>query len=368
MLVSALWPAVDKAPGPKSLPPSGGSPCGLVSFSIPVVVLAGSEELVVSRIKPTDVSTVSGLTFPAFRSHLGCCLSGEVCQGFESIAYVARNGGLPVGLLLVQVPVAGTSDGGDQENQVAARLLSVSVMPAWRQRGVASRLMRAMEEELRERDCIGLTAAYTTLMPAWQPFERLLAACQWSAPEAMLLMSKGYCREVVKAPWLNALPKMPPDFELFEWTQLSASERLQLQHDVDDGRVPYVLSPFTETEDIEPSISAGVRYQGEVVAWMIVTRSPLVPNALCYRSTFVRPQLRAAQALGPLILAEALRRHAASPIADTRPVGVYGMSFDSSTKMINFFRKRLAPYCFSTYESRSSVKVLAHDDSLLSRG
>ncbi len=92
---------------------------------------------------------------------------------------------------------------------------------------------------------------------------------------------------------------------------------------------------------------------------MIVTRSPLVPDALCYRSTFVCPHLRAAQALGPLILAAALRRHAASPIADTRPVGVYGMSFDSSIKMINFFRKRLAPYCFSTYESRGCMKMLA---------
>lgn len=141
--------------------------------------------------------------------------------------------------------------------------------------------------------------------------------------------------------------------------ELSVEERIQLQHDVAEGKIPYVLSPFTEVEDIEPSISVGVRHHGEVVAWMIVTRSPLVTDALCYRSTFVRPHLRAAQALSPLILAAALRRHVASPIVETRPVGVYGMSFDSSTKMINFFRKRLAPYCFSTYESRGSMKRLA---------
>jgi GNAT superfamily N-acetyltransferase len=336
------------------------------TFPIPETVSAGDEKLVITQIRPTDMDAVSGLTFPAFRPHLVRSLLGEMHEGFESIALVVRHEGIPVGLLLAQSPAAGAADGGDPQSPKAAKLLSVSVLPAWRQRGVASRLMRAMEEVLRGRDCVGLTAAYTTLMPAWQPFERLLAACHWSAPDAMLLMSKGYCHEVIKAPWLNVLPKAPPDLELFEWTHLSANERLQLQHEVDEGRVPYVLSPFTETEDIEPSISVGVRYQGEVVAWMIVTRSPLVPNALCYRSTFVRPQLRVAHALGPLILAEALRRHAASPIVDTRPVGVYGMSFDSSTKMINFFRKRLAPYCFSTYESRSSVKVLAHDDSRLS--
>ena len=328
-------------------------------FVIREPVSAGDANLVISPIEPADMGAVSGLTFPAFRPHLAYCLSGKVHDGFESIAQVARHDGIPVGLLLAQSPAAAEVDGGDPPGPKAAKLLSVSVLPAWRQRGVASRLMRSIETELRERDCIGLTADYTTLMPAWQPFERLLAASHWSAPDARLLMSKGYCREVVKAPWLDALREMPLDFELFEWTQLRADERTQLHHDVAEGKIPYELSPFTEVEDIEPSISVGVRHHGEVVAWMIVTRVPLVPNALCYRSTFVRPHLRAAQALGPVILAAALRRHAVSPIADTRPVGVYGMSFASSIKMINFFRKRLAPYCFSTYESRGSVKMLA---------
>jgi len=299
------------------------------------------------------------MTFPAFHPHLARCRSGEVFEGFASIAHVARQNGIPVGLLLAQVPAAGVRDGREPPCPKMAKLLSVSVLPAWRQRGVASRLMRSMEDALHERNCLGLTVDYTTLMPAWQLFERLLATCHWSAPEARLLMSKGDCREVVKAPWLDTLREVPPDFELFEWSQLRTEERTQLQRDVAEGKIPYVLSPFTEVDDIEPSISVGVRHHGEVVAWMIVTRSPLVPNALCYRSTFVRPNFRAAQALGPLILAMALRRHAASSIVDTRPVGVYGMSFDSSIKMINFFRKRLAPYCFSTYESRASLKALA---------
>lgn len=312
----------------------------------------------ISPIGSADLAVVSSLTFPAFRQHLARCLSGEVFDGWTSIAHVARQDGIPVGLLLAQLPSVGAVEGRDPASPKVARLLSVSVLPVWRRRGVASRLMHSVEDELRQCDCIGVSADYTTLVPAWQAFERLLAACQWSAPQARLLMSKGDCREVVKAPWLEVLREVPPDFELFEWTQLRVDEHTLLHRDVADGTIPYVLSPFNEVEDIEPSISMGVRHFGEVVAWMIVTRSPLVLNALCYRSMFVRPHLRVAQALGPLILAAALRRHAASPVVDTRPVGVYGMSFDSSIKMINFFRKRLAAYCFSTYESRASVKAL----------
>jgi len=168
---------------------------------------------------------------------------------------------------------------------------------------------------------------------------------------------------VKKAPWLAVPYEAPPGFELFEWSQFGTDERAQLQREVDDMKIPGGLSPFGDEEEIEPAISVGVRHSGEVVAWMIVIRSPWVSNALCYRSLYVRPKLHTARALGPLMMAAAFHRHAASPIREERPALVFGMSFKSSTKMINFFRKRLAPFCFSTYENRSSTKMLAMADA-----
>lgn len=298
------------------------------------------------------------MTFPAFRSLLAPCPAGAANDRFESIALVARDNGIPVGLALAQAPLTATADGG-AELPKTARLLSIYIVPAGRQRGVASRLMLALEEELRQRACVRLTTGYTTRMAAWQPFERLLAACRWPPPEANMLMSMGYIREVAKAPWLNALGGMPAEFELFEWSQLNAAERAQLQNDVAAGAIPRGLSPFADEEDSESTISVGVRHLGEVVAWMIVIRSPWLPNALCYRSQFVRPQLRAAQALGPLTLAEAIRRHAASTIEVERPVAVFGISIENAPKQVNFYHKRLAPFCSSSYESRAAMKTLA---------
>lgn len=327
------------------------------------IALSGAESVLekklgVSALRPGDIAAVSELTFPSFRANLARCLSGEAHDGFESVALVIRDDEIPVGLALAQLPAIAAAREGAAVPPRMARLLSVFILPAWRKRGAASLLMLVLEDELRRRGCVGLVASYTTQMPAWQPFERLLAACRWSPPAGQLLMSMGYCREVIKAPWMKTLGEMPPGFELFEWTGLRADERAQLQHDEACGMIPQELSPFSDEQDIEPSISVGVRHQGEVVAWMTVTRSPLVSSALCYRSKFVRPHLRASLALGPLILAAALRLHAASPIGVERPVGVFGMSFKASTKMINFFRKRLAPFCFRTYESRMALKML----------
>lgn len=309
----------------------------------------------ISPLTSEDVASVSSMTFPAHRPHLTRFAAGEAHD--EVIALVARDNDVPVGLVLAQVSLPSAAERADQPK--IANLLSVSVVPAWRRCGVASQLMLSLENELRKRGHNGLITDYTTRMPAWQAFERLLASCLWSKPQAKLLMSMGRWPEIMEAPLLKTHREVPLGFELFEWTQLATEERVQLQRDVDDGKIPHMLSPFAEEDDIEPDVSVGVRHAGEVVAWMMVTRSPLVPNALSYRTQYVRPHLRAAYGLGPLVLAHAIHRHNASPIREKCPVGVFAMSFDQSTKMINFFHKRLAPYCFSTYESRVAMKTLA---------
>jgi len=309
-------------------------------------------------LRSGDVAAVTNMTFPSFRSLLAPCLAGEAHNGCAVIALVARDGDIPVGLVLAQVPMAAATDERGAERQKTAELLSVFVVSAWRRCGVATRLMLALEEALIQRACIRLATCHTTRLASWQPFERLLSATRWPAPETTLLMTTGYYHEMAKAPWLATSYETRPGFELFEWSQLSTGERAQLQRDVDGGKIPDGLSPFGDDETIEPTISVGVRHNGEVVAWLIVIRSPFVPNALCYRSLFVRSHLRTVQALGPLMMAAAFHRHATSTIAEERPVLVFGISFKRSTKMINFFRKRLASFCFSTYETRVSMKTL----------
>ena len=305
-----------------------------------------------------DIAVVSALTFPAFRPHLADCLSNIGDTEPQFVAMVARMDKTPVGLLLVQLPLSAEFNQDSSSVPKTAKLLSISVLAAWRGQGIAKCLMLAMENTLRDMGCLAIATAYTTLMLSLQPFERLLATCQWTFPTARLLMSKGYCKEVLKAPCINAMRAFPDDFEVFEWSQLTAPERSQLEHCVAHGLIPVELSPFTEVQDIEPAISIGMRHRGEVVAWMILTRSPLLVDALCYRSLFVKPHLRMMHGLGPALLVQAMQRHAASALVETRPVGVFGISLKSSAKMVNFFKKRLAPHCFSTYESRESYQLL----------
>lgn len=312
----------------------------------------------VTQLRPEDISAVSDMTFPFYRPHLEQYLKGETDDSVVLIALVARDGTTPVGLIIAQLHGSKEVQEGESAPEQFASLHSVFVVPAWRRRGVATLLTLSMEEELRKHGCDRLTTSYTTKLSAWQAFERVLAACCWSPPTAVMLMANANVCEIVKAPWLDATREAPQGFEMFEWTQLTDSERAQLKDEVANGLIPGSLSPFGDEEYIESSISVGVRHNGEVVGWMIVIRSPFVPNALCYRSQFVRPKLRTKHSLGPLLLAEALRSQAVSPNMAERPEAVFGISFEHSIKQVNFFRKRLAPYCYKIYENRTSEKKL----------
>ena len=311
----------------------------------------------ISPLVLQDLSSARMMTFPTFRPLLDQCLHRTVEKAPVVNALVARQGAEPIGMVLSRLPVPHCFQGtADSETPKIGTLLSVYVAPAWRQRGVAGQLLRALENEAVQHGCNELGTNFTTLLPAWQIFERLLAGCQWFAPEPGMLLSKAKVVDILRAPWMNVQRTPPPGCSLFPWMELRPSERAQLEGDVAAGKIPRGLSPFADEKHGEPTISTGIRQEGEVVAWMTVIRSPFEPKALCYRSAFVQPQLRTGNALGPLAMESAFRRHAASPIAKDRPETVAGFSLQNSNSMINFYRKWVEPYCFCTYESRWSVK------------
>jgi hypothetical protein len=77
-------------------------------------------QLAINPLMPEDIAAISEMTFPAFRPLLAPCLAGEAHDGCGVFARVARDGGIPVGLVLAQTPLAAAADGGDADARMAA--------------------------------------------------------------------------------------------------------------------------------------------------------------------------------------------------------------------------------------------------------
>lgn len=205
----------------------------------------------------------------------------------------------PVGLAVAEVPPAGP-----------AQLVSLAVVPAARRRGLGGALVGTVERLAAERGAAALEGAYRTSWRSRRAVEALVASRGWSPPETRLVLARGEtatARELVR----QGAPELPVEAELFGWGDLAEAERRAiLDRQEDDPWYPEVLTPFQEEPRLEPAVSVGLRWAGEVAGWLIVHRVAF--DTVQYSAFFLRPDLRG-RGLGRALLREAVRRRLADP-------------------------------------------------------
>jgi GNAT superfamily N-acetyltransferase len=277
-------------------------------------------------------------TFPQFRPHL------EVLKAEAStVAIAASDSHKPIGLALAEIQPDGQS----------AEVLSIFVEPTYRCQGVGTALFTRLEQELVSRGCTSANLVYITGQTTTPALERLLQQHNWTPPEPRMLVCK--CnRKMLEAPWLNKNYSFPPSFTFFPWQEITPEERLNLQKQQETSLwIPDQLSPFKHEKNLEPLNSLGLRYEGEVVGWVITHR--LSPDTIRYTCSYIRPDL---QKVGRILslYAESIKLQAANLEI---PNAIWTVPFKFNS-MANFVKKRMGEYMDSIEESRGSFKSFSH--------
>jgi hypothetical protein len=147
------------------------------------------------------------------------------------------------------------------------------------------------------------------------------------------------------ASWLKLHNLLPSGYTSFPWVELTLQERelIQKQQAISPW-YPEILSPFKEEEAIEPLNSLGLRYQNQVVGWMITHR--VAADTVRYTKLFVREDL---QPLGRAIslLSAAIKLQLESRETTKAVFTVVA----NNTPMVRFVYRRLAPYGLSVRQS-----------------
>ena len=276
------------------------------------------------------------------------------------LALVARADGRPIGLALAEK--IGQRDSENTIGKKSLLLHSVFINLLWQNKGVGKLLLAFLETAARDAGYIAIRTEYGPKLDSFEAFERLLASQGWSNPVPFMEESLFRIEDMVDAAWLKRVPELQEGDELVMFDTLTESEHADIHERLRTGDIPQGLSPFAEGEHLVPELSVGLRHEGRIVAWMSLVRSYGIKDALCYRSLYVDPTLRMANGLGPIVAAEAFRRHAESAIAIDRPKGVF-YTHHTAVKQMNFVRKRLLPCCFESYAFRSSELDLQQPSS-----
>ncbi len=280
------------------------------------------------------------LTFPNLAQHS----RGRTIR--EPLAAVIANlNGEAVGMALAEA----------QPDNQGANLLSCFVAAPHRRRGIATRLLAHLEKALAGYGMRHLDLTYRSDWPSLPIVEQFLARHNWLPPKTNLHQYKVNMADLAFAPWLyDELAKLPAGFECFPWSDLPAAERTTIQQkQADGGWYPANLDPFQADEYLAFN-GMGLRYQGQVVGWMVTHRS--ASDAIQYTSLFLAPQHQR-QRLGVPLLAATLQRQLESDI----PYAIWQVEANNEAMLV-FVRRFLQAYL-----AKESQQLLARKNLLVNK-
>jgi GNAT superfamily N-acetyltransferase len=301
----------------------------------PDVLLLGLHMYSLKILSEEEVAGFSQFTFPHYRHVLS-----EMSLGSRMVAVGAVLVRESVGLVFAEL----------QEGRQSAVIRSIAVAPQQRRIGIGTALLRLVERELNKRGCRAAEVIYMAEQPSTLAVEGLLRRNGWPAATPRLMICTSDFDLLSRAPWMK-LTDFPPEFEVFCWNRLTACERADiLEGQEREQFFPEALSPFAHEDLTDPSCSFGLRYKGRVVGWCVVQQ--FGANTLRCSSLFVRKEF---EDRGRAIALLARSVHATPRTG--RPNFIFDVSFERP-RMIQFVRRRMAPYLKSIRTTNESRKQL----------
>ncbi len=287
------------------------------------------------RLDAASSCQYEDLTHPSITRHW------QATQQYgELLGIAAKLADQIVGLAIVEVDTQSAKAG----------ILSLFVLPEHRDRGIGTCLVQQLETKLLTMGCTQVLLSYQATEITQAALEPILQRQGWKPPKVSLILVKAEAERIPEIPWFKKY-QLPKDFVIFPWQELTEKEKQQLQQGQEEK--PWYqqgLSPFLDEAIVEPINSLGLRYQGEVVGWIVTHR--VAPDTIRYTSMFVDKRWQRL-GRGIVLMAESLQRQYNSSI----PYYAYAVS-SRNPPMLEFVDRHCKPYMSWIAESKTTHKRL----------
>jgi hypothetical protein len=192
--------------------------------------------------------------------------------------------------------------------------------------------------------------------PSTASLERVLEKRGWETPETRTVTIRFTPEQALSMPWFGRVRLPSPEYEIFPWVELRRQERVELERSqAESPWIPTGLEPWRhDVYGFDEASSLGLRHRGRVAGWVINHRvSSAVVRFTC---SFMRKDLGRRGRILPLYSASilALRESGCRHCIFVTPVGY--------SSMVEFIKRRGAPWAEFFAETRGSTKVLASSE------
>lgn len=218
-----------------------------------------------------------------------------------------------------------------------ARLASLFVQEGSRGKRLGLALLAFAEKELIQKKCLAICAEFADDNPFKEAFEKILLEQGWNKPYVYMVCCY-YEVQRFHPPWFMQISEIPETFQSFLWSTLKPQERQHLLFQSEQGTFPASVSPFIEEETIEYCNSLGLRYQNQVVGWIVTHRHDA--ETVVYSSLYIHPEYRhTGHAIR--LLAKSIRMQQETSI----PMSLFRVNLETiNHSWLQFVKIRLMPY------------------------
>lgn len=253
-----------------------------------------------------------------------------------------------------EIPI-GVAFALSETSRETSRLVSLFVKEEERERKVGHCLLSSLEDELIQQGCKAMYAEYPSDTPYHACIERLLTKHGWAKPATYMLCCHFDVR-LFNPPWFNRPIGFSKEFQEFSWNQLTDKEKEILRYQAKQWTFPPAVSPLIQEETIEPLNSLGLRYQNEVIGWMITHR--IDPQTISYTSLYIHREYHL-QGHAIQLLVNSIRKQQHSSI----PYALFKVNIEEvSPSWYRFVKNRLAPYAQKVQKIKWTWRSLMSDD------
>lgn len=175
------------------------------------------------------------------------------------VSLVAFHEDKPVGLLITQL-----------KKDKTAELLSLCVKDEFQKQGIANRLLLLTEKFLLQIGAKHIDLTYLNTYNQTETLEKLLAKQDWLTPKPTVLNIKLNNKNVFKANWVLETLALQNEVEVFDWKDLTESDKQEVIKIQQHKDFPKHLTPFQLEEILDRKVSKGARVNGQIVGWCIL--------------------------------------------------------------------------------------------------
>jgi hypothetical protein len=218
------------------------------------------------------IEKIEHITFPPIRKKMMTMILHEPFTG----VWAVRENNILGAILADKNPM------GESE------IFSFFVVPAERHKGMGSKLLSLLETSLKNQGIKQIQSRYRNDWGSLAVIEKILQSDGWKVPQLLRIIAEIDINQYTRVPWPSI--KIPGDFTLFKWNELTRDDRLHIDEMLRNRAIPPEFNPYQHEDQIFLPASIGMRNKGIIIGWNIVYS--LSDDTKEYNNLFLKAEFR----------------------------------------------------------------------------